>query len=441
LSLWKYRELQLFAQTSLSLTVDSLDGLDLSLVQEVSLAAVMESATIICHCRFFQLIDNQEPVLKNEQKLKLSPISCDLDLYIRYPTNPYALSDKAPLAAFGSFGRALRIGSRLFLREGVKPSFYPVTDLDTGSESRKVRYFEDVACHSSFFALTSRTKLSAQEVNGDFDHLHHDDEGEIRVIDSDSDGSWGGEAYPVVEDSDSSEWLEFASDDDSVSEGSSIYPNEDGFEDDNITPWADYHIDYSDSDDSDCGSNMGVPDPTFDSDDSDSDDEGPTENTAAFGRHVFREETDEDWGGLPQYFSDQVPSPSKPQATVTIFDSSSGTPELLFRKQFPLRCKIYASPPVFHPKRKLLVWPLADGDILFIDYENRTSFSRRLWPTTPFSKAPCNHSKSYRSSLFNTSSTRLHSMLLLPMRTIHAHCCPGGSQARRQNSPKTRLPG
>lgn len=39
---------------------------------------------------------------------------------------------------------------------------------------------------------------------------------------------------------------------------------------------------------------------------------------------------------------------------------------------------IFNSPPVFHPSKSLLVWPLGDGEILFADYEINTYFTRFL---------------------------------------------------------------
>lgn len=54
------------------------------------------------------------------------------------------------------------------------------------------------------------------------------------------------------------------------------------------------------------------------------------------------------------------------------------SPQRVFRFIHSSPSSLFASPPVFHNSKPLLVWPLGDGDILFADYENNTYFTRRM---------------------------------------------------------------
>lgn len=54
------------------------------------------------------------------------------------------------------------------------------------------------------------------------------------------------------------------------------------------------------------------------------------------------------------------------------------SPQRVFRFIHSSYSSLFASPPVFHHSKPLLVWPLGDGDILFADYENNTYFTRRM---------------------------------------------------------------
>lgn len=54
------------------------------------------------------------------------------------------------------------------------------------------------------------------------------------------------------------------------------------------------------------------------------------------------------------------------------------SPQRVFRFIHSSPSSLFASPPVFHHSKPLLVWPLGDGEILFADYENNTYFTRRM---------------------------------------------------------------
>lgn len=57
---------------------------------------------------------------------------------------------------------------------------------------------------------------------------------------------------------------------------------------------------------------------------------------------------------------------------------SGQSPQRVFRFIHSSPSSLFASPPVFHHSKPLLVWPLGDGDVLFADYERNTYFTRRM---------------------------------------------------------------
>lgn len=61
-----------------------------------------------------------------------------------------------------------------------------------------------------------------------------------------------------------------------------------------------------------------------------------------------------------------------------VYDIGSlNSPKLLFRYRQPLPVSLKDSPPVFHPTKSLLVWPLFGGEILFADFQLKTFFMRK----------------------------------------------------------------
>lgn len=61
-------------------------------------------------------------------------------------------------------------------------------------------------------------------------------------------------------------------------------------------------------------------------------------------------------------------------------------PRQIFHFDYELPVMLYHSPPAIHPFKPLVVWPLCGGDILFVDYQQKTYFIRRVLATTRFSK-------------------------------------------------------
>lgn len=73
-------------------------------------------------------------------------------------------------------------------------------------------------------------------------------------------------------------------------------------------------------------------------------------------------------------------------ASLSVYDISSGRPVRLFHLQQNLPVMLYSSPPAIHPTKSLVAWPLGGGDILFADYLANTYFIRGAVPNTQDSK-------------------------------------------------------
>jgi hypothetical protein len=70
-----------------------------------------------------------------------------------------------------------------------------------------------------------------------------------------------------------------------------------------------------------------------------------------------------------------------------IYDISSlPTPRFLFRYRRPLPVVLIDSPPVFHPSKSRVVWPLFGGEILFADFQLNTYFTQKARASASNSK-------------------------------------------------------
>ena len=111
------------------------------------------------------------------------------------------------------------------------------------------------------------------------------------------------------------------------------------------------------------------------------------------------------------------------QGSLMVYDLTSGHPVQVFKYTHPLPVMLYGSPPVIHPSKPLVVWPLCSGDILFADFEGQTHFIRRAKPSTRKGWSPslCSQNILFPLTLWN-SSTCLHQVSLLLLRKFPARC-------------------
>ena len=69
-------------------------------------------------------------------------------------------------------------------------------------------------------------------------------------------------------------------------------------------------------------------------------------------------------------------------ANVAVYETSSGKAVRLFHYEHDIPSMLYHSPPLLHPHKALLVWPLGGGEVLFADYVEKTYLTRAMMPTT-----------------------------------------------------------
>lgn len=370
-------------------------------------ARVNRSSILKCSCESWNLSKEQPPKLQNKQTIQLTASSCNWNLYAESVSDPALQAGRAAPAAFGADCQTLRIGTQLY-RRADNGTFVVITAQHFLCDLRSI-YVEEFAYHRQFLVLTSRAKISKRDlkvtwhkadragdetddldtgadedprVEGDeLDENSEDDDSSIAIA-SDSEGD-GLDEDP--EDEDNS--IETASDsedsgDESISEGSTDSSANSELEDDILPPWANHFGgEDTDTDNEGCRSFdiedcNDISDHEEDSESSsDEDDAIPSE---VFDDNLFRNEEQHDWGGL----SNKHAGRRKARATIIVFDTQSST--RLFRLRQPIKCRLFASPPVFHPTKFLVVWPLADGDVLFVDYLAKTHFTWRLQPSTPY---------------------------------------------------------
>jgi hypothetical protein len=74
-------------------------------------------------------------------------------------------------------------------------------------------------------------------------------------------------------------------------------------------------------------------------------------------------------------------------ATVAVYRVNSGQKTRMFHYTHDIPAMLYQSPPLLHPHESLLVWPLGGGEVLFVDYDEKTYFIRATMPTTRASES------------------------------------------------------
>ncbi|KAL3486886.1 hypothetical protein BJX62DRAFT_246493 [Aspergillus germanicus] len=66
------------------------------------------------------------------------------------------------------------------------------------------------------------------------------------------------------------------------------------------------------------------------------------------------------------------------RTSIRVYDSTRPESVPVFHYTGFVKGALFESPPVFHPTKPLLVWPLGDADILFANYKANTYFTRQL---------------------------------------------------------------
>lgn len=297
--------------------------------------------------------------------------------------------------------RFLRIGAQLFKLDD-QGDYISIPGLNAENEAHPP-YIEEFTSSSNwpFIVFATRRNITKNTQTNGIEDGKHDSLGGGKkgknkaIIASDQDDQDGS----ADNESDSS----YASSTDSNDRAYETWSecsteHEDEFEDDIIGPWmgaADIQEDgFSDSSESSDGE---IKEDSSDDDksskpgsDSSSEDDLPTSAVIGYGRwYSDDEDNDKDGEG-------EVILPTRPrrgsrdsQGTLTIVDTSDPVPKKIFRFSYTVLFMLYASPPVLHPSKSLVVWPLGGGDVLFADFMKNTYFIRKLRPSTSHSE--CRH--------------------------------------------------
>ena len=70
-----------------------------------------------------------------------------------------------------------------------------------------------------------------------------------------------------------------------------------------------------------------------------------------------------------------------PKGSLIVYKLGNEDPKQVFHFSQPLPTMLYESPPVIHPTKQLVVWPLCRGEMLFADFEGKTYFVRKARPS------------------------------------------------------------
>ncbi|KAJ7762397.1 hypothetical protein DFH07DRAFT_814247 [Mycena maculata] len=342
----------------------------------------------------------RSPSLQKTQTIVTNEKANNWRLYVKPLTDePSSMrAGRAPPAAFTQSNDFLRIGTQLFARDDAGD--YNAIPGFSAAHPYHPAYIEEFAVRGQFTVLSSRRVAAAKTYHSGLpDEKLHFFGTAFLAMEGKS---------PVVIDEDDSE-LEFSDDSDSSSDSedagyetwsecSTEHSND--LEDDIITPWAgplsdmegdeedsSSEADSSQSSELDSLGEGAPPDDSQTSVDSESEASEVDPSAVVGYGYWHRDDKDNNWGDSDSDDdrSEQGDSETPPglKASITIFDTSSNEiPMRVFHFTRALPFLLYDSPPIIHPSKNLVVWPLSAGDVLFADFLAKTYFIRKLRPST-----------------------------------------------------------
>ncbi|KAJ4480945.1 hypothetical protein J3R30DRAFT_3287851 [Lentinula aciculospora] len=351
-------------------------------------------------------------VLENTQIISVSESQSSWSVYVTAltETSNRKRVGRAPLAAFTPDCQYMRIGTQLFELQDDK-SYVSVYGT---SGYHYPAYIEEFVVRGPYAAFASRRRVKDDDIRKtgvsdetvanlgvDFNTME-----EIVLLDDDDDSASA--ISSLKDDSDSfqssSDVSELNDAYESWSEGDTDILEGVEFEEDRTTPWAGpgedlNEIDSSSDMSSDTESSEQEnesPEPSGTNDES-SDEEielSPQNAAVGYGRWYDEEAEGEDDEDAYMYYAYGPAALFKPrsdiQASISVFAIRTSTephspPQRLFHYAQELPIVLYNSPPIIHPFKSLIVWPIGRGDVLFADFSCRSYFTRKLRLTTSHS--------------------------------------------------------
>ncbi|KAL4876125.1 hypothetical protein BJY04DRAFT_231955 [Aspergillus karnatakaensis] len=278
---------------------------------------------------------------------------------------------------------SLRIGSQLYLRGA------------DGIFQKGLGYFEDFVTQGKYVSAGESDESPVQDVVRLFNHSWQD-QATDDVYKSDEDGSPSELDSTYASTSSSSPGEPFSSGDETWSEASTHV--EAAIHDENaIIFFRGYNTSSESSEDAQSGPSSSDNDPS----DAESDDIGLGMNPFShFLRGYVDDESDGDDAYVPleelEHQASRLsrysrafrrkPKESDLRASLKVFSRSESGLKCIFQFSKPLHLLLYNSPPVLHPTKPLIIWPMSPGNLLFVDFEQKTWFMRRLRPTTNYTR-------------------------------------------------------
>lgn len=350
-------------------------------------------------------------VLQRTQTIVTDEKATNWRSYVKHSTEETSnmRAGRVPPAAFTQSNDFLRIGTQLFCRDDAGD--YVVMPGFSAAYPDHPTYVEEFAVQGRYTVLGSRRVAAAETYRSELpDETMHSFgmafmkmEGKTRHsidsgIISDAESSYDSDS------SNDSEGTGYDAGYETWSECSTEYS--DGLEDDVITSWAgpasdmegdeeeadsDSETDSSESSQVDSLSSGGEPDDSQTSLESDSGGSEVDPSTVVGYGYWHNDDKDNIWGDSDS--DDDSGEENRPEArpelkaSLTIFDNSKDVPTRIFHFTKSLPFLLYDSPPIVHPSKSLVVWPLSAGDVLFADFLAKTYFIRKLRPSTLHSMA------------------------------------------------------
>ncbi|CZR51156.1 uncharacterized protein PAC_01031 [Phialocephala subalpina] len=400
------------AKARICIDAFGLDGKEVAIVHFASKPRA-QSTFLEFNVETWGIRSGSTPTLKSQQCISTDRDECHWEHYTQASVGRKTLIP----VKFSPDLSFLRLGSQVFAKDGDGAYVQRPTVGEKKTNNGIPWYFEDFTSRGQYVALVSRQKppnllpapnsaleekkegkAQTEDENSDESGLStasssrsiKDEKTEKKTPDSASEDSdpesrVASEAESEIHQIDtesSSESIELDSGDEDWSEGSTDLENGLGISSDQN----------GDTTSSSVSSSAAETESHSDSD-SDSDAERPAPEFAPFddsddGRVQFYSDSEDgrrggggssdDEGPIRRYFSKS----NVQKGMITILDFSEREPRVCWQYRHPLPIMLYGSTPAFHPTKGLAVWPLYGGDILFVDFEQKTHFIRKARVTT-----------------------------------------------------------
>ncbi|KAL4914739.1 hypothetical protein BDW62DRAFT_189997 [Aspergillus aurantiobrunneus] len=367
-------------------------------------------------CETWRLDGPGKPRLEQRQRLEVDENEANWNLYFESEDASVDLKlGRAKPIAFDYDARTLRIGSQLHLRD--ETGRFQKLQVDGGQSNQISPYFEEFMSQGKILITASRRSAPVPSEERARDMIDNPvlDVGKLfdhsweKQVNEDSDDSDMAEVDDFSSESSESDTsisstktrVDWSSGDETWSEGSTDV--EEAINDENAIMVFRGYVDSSSSSESE-SSELSVSD---ESDaDSDSGGLGATPHSR-FLRGFMDDDSDGDDAYVPIDESDcdsdgggglalhsryrgshffRKRSKSDLEASLRVFIKSETGLKCVFQLSRPLALLLYDSPPVLHPFKPLIVWPTSPGNVLFVDFEQKTWFSRKLRPTTTYTR-------------------------------------------------------